>query len=82
MSASTKITAVRIPRLLLEEMTAQIAVTNMRIMGPPYTVSSFIVAAIAEKLDHMERGRRSRCHAAIRGVNTECNPLPTEKGEQ
>jgi len=69
MSKGSKITPVRIPPLLLAAIHEAIRSANKTRKAEPYTMSSWILTAIDEKLNHNLRSRskvsRSRFERAI-----------------
>jgi hypothetical protein len=58
MSKGSPIIPVRIPVELLAELDAKIDTVNDRRKDEPYRRSSFIIAAIREKLDKYKRGNK------------------------
>lgn len=60
MSKGSPIVPIRIPAELLALVDEQIASSNTRRGDEPWTRSAFIIAAIKEKLDKMERSRKSK----------------------
>lgn len=58
MSSGSKIVPVRINATLLNAIEDAIAGANVQTFDQPYTVSEWIRKAVAEKLDHLARGRR------------------------
>lgn len=60
MSKGTKITGVRIPAELREEMKLTIARANVFKVDEPWNQTDFILAAIREKIAKMERSRKGR----------------------
>ena len=55
----SKIINVRIPDETLAEIEAIVGRSVLHAKGEPYTVSSWIKKCIAEKLNHLSRGRKS-----------------------
>lgn len=60
MSKGSPVIPLRIPQTLLNEMEIVIAQRNTLTLNEPWSRSSFIVAAIREKLAHMERSRSKK----------------------
>lgn len=60
MSKGSSVIPVRFPDELLSEMKRVIAEINARGLDPQYDVSSFIRAAVVERLKHRERSRGPR----------------------
>lgn len=58
MSKGSPVVPIRIPATLLERIETQIAESNPRRKGEPWTRSAFILSAIEEKLAKMERSRK------------------------
>ncbi len=75
MSAGSPRQTVRIPEDLLQQIVARVERSQEHNTGEPFTVSSLIVKAVVEKLDHYERSRKTkkkRLGTEIRFVNLRC----------
>ncbi len=60
MSKGSPIVPIRFPAELLKAMDVTIHRQNRKRVGEPWTRSSWILHAICEKLDHIDRARRPR----------------------
>jgi len=63
MSKGNPVVQVRVPMETLQEVNDTIAKRNATTSGEFHTLSSFVLAAIREKLDKMKRSRRPRRRA-------------------
>jgi hypothetical protein len=64
MSKGSPVVPVRIPAELLAVIDATVSRVNVKTRGEPYTRSSWILAAIRDRLAHMERAKKPRRRAA------------------
>ena len=75
MSKGSPIIPIRIHQSDLDRIEAAVRSSNQRRREPPYNRSSWIIAAITEKLDHIARGRKLRirltCPTCDRTLDTE-----------
>lgn len=56
----TKITTLRIPAELRKRIEAAMISANRTRKDQPYTTTAWIIAALMEKLDHLQRSRRPK----------------------
>lgn len=73
MSKGSTIHQIRIPDALQELMIAAIELRNQNTREEPWTTSSFVRAAIREKVEHMARSRLSRGKVTNRKRKAETN---------
>ena len=59
MGKGTQVYSLRIPADLMQEVKDTIDRSHETRAGEPWTITAFILTAIREKLNHMERSRRS-----------------------
>jgi hypothetical protein len=57
-SNTTTVIPVRVPNDMLERIHQQVASSLLNRKEEPYTVSSYIVKAISEKLNHLDRSKK------------------------
>ena len=57
MSKGSPIITVRLPQQTIDRVNNEIARINARRMDSPYTLRTFIVAAVFDKLAHIDRSR-------------------------
>lgn len=65
MAKGSQICPVRIPEDLLRELTTAIRRRNAVSADAPHNRSTFILAAVRDKLKHMARSRRTRSRKAV-----------------
>lgn len=68
MSKGSKIVPIRIPEDLLEQILVRIASANVQRSEEPYTMSSWIIKCIRDRLDHNTRSRRKRRRKPPEGI--------------
>lgn len=72
---------VRLPRQLHEELLAVVKLRRSRSTKSVHTATSFVVAAIKEKLAHLARSRESSFLAGIRKDSMGQGPCPDHSTE-
>jgi len=78
MSKGSPIVPVRIPTSLLETIDAEIAKVNLHWNVIPYTRSTWIIAAIKDKLKHANRSRKAGRTNKKKLDNSEASTINSE----
>lgn len=81
MSKGSPIVPVRIPQSLLHEISQCIDRRNLWTLREEWTTSSFVIAAIREKIAKMERSRRKRPRSIKRGSQNMTSTIAADQSD-